>query len=106
MPGCELLGEYLAAFQSRRCGRGPDYAKRACAKRVGDSGNQRGFGADDGEVSGERLGQPGETLGIVQVSRQTGGYFRDSCVSRCAIELRCMWAASEFPDQSVFASAG
>jgi len=106
MASRELLGEYLAAFQSSGRGSWADKAKPARAKRLGDSSDQRSFRTDHCQVGSNQFGEACETIRVIYIGRDARGDLVDRGATRCAVELRGVWTASEFPGESVFAAPG
>src|SRR5207247_6783554 len=100
----ELFGEYLTALEPRRCRRRPDHTQSLCAKRFGDSRDQRGFRTYDGQFGSNRFSEACKTDRVIHIGGQACRYVIDAGVARRAVEFGCVRAAREFPCERMFAA--
>ena len=100
----EVLAVDLAALQLRGGPGGPDDSAACLAEGIDDTGDERRFRADDGEVDVERFGQRQQGGRI----RGTGEAFRnlgDAGIAGGSIHLFYGRAPAEPPRDGVFAAA-
>ena len=101
----DLLGEGLAAFEPGGLARGAEHEQPVLGEEVGDAGDQRDLGSDDGQVDllapGERE-QAGEVVGL---DGDRVGFLADAGVAGRAEHLGGQRRSTEGMDEGVFATA-
>ena len=100
----ELFGEDFGAFEAGGGLGGADDVEIALAETVDDAGDQRGFGADDGEVDGEGFGEVGVT-GDVSGRGEAAGELGDAGVAGAGDEIGDLGRLGQAPGEGMFAAS-
>ena len=103
--GHDVLGERLAALELRRGLRGSEAGDPALPNGVGDTGDQRGFGADDDQIDAEPLRQVGNGLRVHGVHPVQGGESCHPGVAGCGVQLGHLRVLAQRQEQRVLAGA-
>ena len=105
VPRHELLREGLAPLDRRRSRRRSEDVDSLFAQTIGQSGDQRGFGAHDHEVVALGRGVADQAGDVVSGDRQAARVTGDSRVAGSACEIMEEGAPAESPREGRLATA-
>ena len=101
----DFLGEGLAALEPGGGAARAEHEQAVLGEQIGDAGDQRGFGADDGQIDLLAAGEGQQAGEIVGCDGDRVGLLLDAGVARRAEHLGGQRRGTEGMNEGVFATA-
>ena len=102
----QVLGEALRSFEPGRSGTGSKNRNARFAKRVGDPGHERGFGADDDKIDRGAHREAHDRDRIIGLDRDALRPPRNPWIAGCREQLVAARRLPKPPRERIFPSAG